>query len=83
MKNKVHLKTLLVGILTGIGLTFTLGASLRETSGPVGRFQIAGTHSHALVVDTKTGQVWRGFFPTGNGNNDSDFLKPKLGLPAE
>ena len=75
MKIQFDLKSALVGVLAGVIVTLTMGAAV---NGPTGRFQIAGIHSHALVIDTATGQVWRGFFPTGSGNTDGDFLKPKL-----
>jgi hypothetical protein len=77
MRNKIDLKSAGVGLLAGILVTLTIGAASKVT-GPVGRFQITGTHSHALVIDTATGQVWRGFFPSGSGNTDGDFLQPKL-----
>lgn len=78
MKNHIHLKSAVIGLLAGILLTLTMGAAAKVT-GPVGRFQITGTHSHALVIDTSTGQVWRGYFPAaGGGNTDGDFLQPKL-----
>lgn len=78
MKTQIDLKSATIGLLAGILLTVTMGAAAKVT-GPVGRYQIAGTHSHAFVMDTSTGQVWRGYFPAaGGGSTDGDFLKPKL-----
>jgi len=77
MKTQFDLKSALAGVLAGVIVTLTIGAA-GKANGPTGRFQIAGTHSHALVIDTATGQVWKGFFPTGSGNTDGDFLQPKL-----
>ena len=77
MKTRFDLMSALIGIVAGVIVTLTLGAAAK-VNGPTGRFQITGTHSHALVIDTATGQVWRGFFPPGSGNTDGDFLNTKL-----
>ncbi|HEX7862321.1 MAG TPA: hypothetical protein VF773_18435 [Verrucomicrobiae bacterium] len=77
MKSNFDLKSGLLGLLAGILITFTIGAAAKS-SGPVGRFQITGINSHALIIDTATGQVWRGFFTSGGGNTDGDFLQPKI-----
>lgn len=60
----------------------TVGAAITKPA-IVSRYQITGTHSHALVIDTMTGQVWRGFFPPGSGNTDGDFLSPKAGVEGK
>ncbi len=44
----------------------------------IGRFQVAGTASHGLVVDTATGQVWSSYLPQNGGKNDQNFFSPKL-----
>ena len=77
MKTRFDLMSALIGIVAGVIVTLTLGAAAK-VNGPTGRFHITGTHSHALVIDTATGQVWRGLFPPGSGNTDGDFLNTKL-----
>jgi hypothetical protein len=71
MKTKIDLKSAGIGLLAGVIVTFTLGAAAK-TTGPVGRFQITGIQSHAFVIDTATGQVWRGYFPPAGGNTDGE-----------
>ena len=54
----------------------TVGAVYPQ--GTIGRFQIAGTASHGLVLDTATGQVWSTYLAQGGGKNDRTFFAPKL-----
>ncbi len=76
MKTTIDIKSALPGMAVGVLALFALGAGM--DANPVRRYQIAGTSEHALIVDTKTGKVWRGHFPPGAGNTDGDFLKVKL-----
>jgi hypothetical protein len=55
-----------------------LGAS-SPTTGAVGRYQIAGTATHGMVIDTATGKVWRPHLPANPGISDGDFFDPKAG----
>ena len=77
MNTKIDLKSAAIGLLAGILITVSMGAATKVT-GPAGRYQITGTHAHAFVIDTSTGQVWRGYLPDAGGNTDGDFLQPKL-----
>ncbi len=77
MKTKIEIKSAVIGL--GIGVLVTLGIAAASSSDRVGRYQIAGTGNHGLVIATATGQVWRGYFPSHEGGTDGDFFKPKLG----
>ena len=80
MNIKIDLKSALAGLVAGVIITFSVGAA--SSSGPLGRYQIAGTPGHGMVLDTVTGQVWGKFLPDSSGVdglNDADFAKPKLG----
>jgi hypothetical protein len=55
MNTKIDIKSALIGL--GIGVLVTVGIAAGSASGTVGRYQIAGTASHGLVIDTATGQV--------------------------
>jgi hypothetical protein len=75
MNTKIDIKSALIGL--GIGVLVTVGIAAGSASGTVGRYQIAGTASHGLVIDTATGQVWTTYLPQGGGGADPDFAKPK------
>ena len=77
MNTKIDIKSALVGLAVGILVTLGIGATSLPAS--VGRYQIAGTGNHGLIIDTATGQVWRGYFPSSSGNTDGDFFTPKMG----
>ncbi len=76
MKTKLEINSALIGL--GIGVFVTLGLAAASSPGPVGRYQIGGTSSHGLVVDTVTGQVWEKYLPQNEGHSDADFSKPKF-----
>jgi hypothetical protein len=78
MKTQIDIKSALVGL--GLGVLITLGIAAASSPGTVGRFQIAGTGNHGLVLDTATGQVWTGFFSSSGGKTDGDFYQPKIGV---
>jgi len=75
MKTKIDYKSALLGL--GIGVAFMIGVAASSSSSLVGRYQIGGTASHGLIIDTTTGQAWSYFLPQGSGGQDADFFKPK------
>ena len=77
MNTKIDIKSALVGL--GIGVLVTLSVAAASWSGPVGRYQVAGTGNHGLILDTETGQVWSGYFPSNEGKTDADFFRAKIG----
>jgi hypothetical protein len=76
MNIKIDTKTALA-FLAGILATIAVGAA--SSTAQVGRYQVAGTGQHGLVIDTVTGQVWQQYYPPNSGGSDADFSKPKLG----
>jgi hypothetical protein len=76
MNTKIDIKSALIGLLLGALVTFGIAAS----SGSSGRYQVAGTSSYGLVLDTMTGQVWTMFCNPGGGRTDGEaFFLPKPG----
>lgn len=77
MKITIDLRSALIGLLTGVVVMLTLGAA---GGGAVSsqRYQVAGTHSHAVIVNTETGQAWTAFLAPGSGKTDPDFQSTKL-----
>lgn len=73
----MDIKSALIGLGTGVLITLGIGAA--SSPGSVGRYQIAGTGNHGLIIDTVTGQVWRGYFPSSSGSTDGDFFTSKIG----
>ena len=58
MQNQTNSKNLVVGLMLGVIITASLGATLNHDQ-EIGRYQIsAGDSSDAYVLDTATGQVW-------------------------
>ena len=55
----IELKSLVVGLLVGMAITFCIAAT-NPKEGGVGRFQLAMVDSSTnfRVIDTRTGQVW-------------------------
>lgn len=76
MKTQIDLKSALFGL--GVGILIALGVAATSSRDANGRYQIAGTGNHGLVIDTATGQVWTGYFPSNEGKTDADFLQPKI-----
>lgn len=73
-------KSALLGLAAGVLLMFTLGAQSLAPASQVGRFKMATMANHAFVIDTATGQVWRGYYHSSTGGNtDAEFLKAKAG----
>lgn len=77
MSTKLDIKSALIGLSAGVLITLGIGAA--ASPGSVGRYQVAGTANQGLIVDTATGQVWRAYFHSNNGNTDGDFFSPKIG----
>ena len=77
MNSKIDIKSALLGLALGVVITLTLAAT--TLPGRIGRFQIAGTANHGLVLDTATGQVWSAFFLPNEGKTDPAYFQPKLG----
>jgi hypothetical protein len=79
MKTAIDIKSAIVGLGLGFLVAIGAGAVSSPISGPVGRYQIAGTGTHGLILDTATGQAWRGYLPADRGIVDPDFFAPKTG----
>jgi hypothetical protein len=47
-----------VGLIAGVVLMFTLGASIGSGVVTGGQYQVAGTATHAVIINTQTGQAW-------------------------
>ena len=78
MNTKIDIKSALIGLL--LGVLATAGIAAASSSAQAGRYQIAGTGSYGLVLDTATGQVWTMFFSSSGGRTDGDaFYQPKAG----
>ena len=77
MNNNINIKSALIGLCIGVVAMLAIGATSSQPSA-VGRYQLGGTASHGLVIDTATGQVWSKYLPQDRGNTDGDFAKPKL-----
>ena len=78
MNTKIDTKSALVGLV--IGVLVALGIAAASSPGSVGRYQIAGTGSHGMVLDTATGQVWSTFLSSSGGRTDGNFYDPKIDL---
>ena len=76
MNTKIDIKSALIGLGTGVLIMVGVGAA---SSGSAGRYQIAGTANHGMVMDTVTGQVWSTFLSSSGGRTDGDFYQPKIG----
>lgn len=76
MKTKIDTKSALIGL--GVGVFLMLGVAAASSPGSAGRYQIAGTGNHGMVLDTATGQVWSMFLSSTSGKADGDFYKPKI-----
>lgn len=75
MNTKLDTKSTLLGLLLGVLATVAIAAA--SSSGQTGRYQVAGTGSHAVIVDTATGQAWSTFLSPSGGRSDGDFYRPK------
>jgi hypothetical protein len=77
MNTKIDIKSAVFGL--GVGILVMLGVAAASSRDTNGRYQVAGTGNHGLVVDTATGQVWSAYFSSTGGNTDGDFFKAKIG----
>ena len=78
MKITIDLRSALIGLVAGVLLMFTLGAAGNSGIDGNPRYQVAGTHSHAVIVNTATGQAWSAFMSPNSGPTDPDFKAAKL-----
>jgi|GEM_PF-1793244 hypothetical protein len=80
MKTQINLKSAFCGLALGILIMLALGAG--TYSNEIGRYQIATEGNIALVIDTKTGQVWaKGWQSLVGFNSDTNFSDPKINQP--
>ena len=78
MNKQIDIKSALIGLC--VGVLVMLGIAATSGPGSLGRYQIAGTDSYGLVVDTQTGEVWCAAPRSFGGKATADFYKPKLGV---
>lgn len=82
MNKKVDIKSVLLGLAAGIlvmiAIESTAYSNSKSSSEGPGRYQISATGNHGLVLDTKTGQVWTGYFSSSGGKTDGKFYSSKL-----
>jgi hypothetical protein len=76
MKTQIDIKSALVGLAFGVAVTLCIAAA--SGSGSVGRYQIAASNEHGLVLDTATGKVWSYFLGSRGGSANQSFFEPKL-----
>ena len=76
MKTTIDIKSALVGLCIGVVAMLAIGASSFSPAA-IGRYQLGGTASQGLVIDSTTGQVWSKFFPQQSGYSDMNFEKVK------
>ena len=79
MNTKIDPKSALIGLAAGVLVMLSIAAAPAPASGPAGRYQIAGTASHGMILDTATGQAWSTFLSSSGGRADSNFYQPKAG----
>jgi hypothetical protein len=78
MNTKMDLKSALAGLGLGFLGALAIGAASPAPPIPIGRYQVAGTGDHGLILDTATGQAWRAFLSAAQGITDGDFFTPKV-----
>jgi hypothetical protein len=78
MNKRIDLKSAVAGLAIGLTIMLATGAATPKPTA-IGRFQISGTASHAVVIDTATGQVWSAFLQQNAGKTDGDFWQAKVG----
>jgi hypothetical protein len=77
MNTRIDIKSASIGL--GVGVLVMLGIAAASSSGSVGRYQVAGTAAHAVIIDTATGQAWSTYLMSSGGRADPDFYLPKTG----
>lgn len=75
MNAKLDFKSALIGLLVGVLATMAIAAT--SPPGQAGRYQVTGTGSHAVILDTATGQAWSTFLSPAGGRTDGDFYQSK------
>ncbi|MBT5708549.1 hypothetical protein N9B57_01675 [Verrucomicrobia bacterium] len=76
MKKTFDIKSALMGASLAAIVLLAVGAAASKHP-QAGRYQIGGTASHAIIVDTNTGQAWSSYLSQNGGKRDSNFWKPK------
>jgi hypothetical protein len=77
MRIQIDLKSLVIGAVLATVVLLVLGAA-EHPALRVGRFEIEVNDSHALILDSISGQVWQNPLPTTGGRPSPDFEKPKI-----
>jgi hypothetical protein len=82
MKPKIDLKSCLIGVLLGIAAMLVVAAESPPQSNQVERYQITGSLSYFMILDTKTGKVWTQNLPSNSNHGvprdpDADFFTAK------
>jgi hypothetical protein len=81
MKITIDLRSAVIGLVLGVVLMFTLGATIEGPTGrptsPTGRYQATGTSFHAVIIDTTTGEAWTAHLPEHGGGAHARFTAPK------
>lgn len=83
MKISIDLRSALIGLIFGVFLMFTLGATIESPARPtrpteaIGLYQVTGTSFHAVIIDTPTGQAWTTHLPEHGGGATVQFANPK------
>lgn len=67
MKIQIDLKSVFLGLATGVGAMFLLGDATNP--GINGRYQVSSAANFVTIVDTKTGEAW-GHNAGNDGDND-------------
>ena len=74
MNSRIEIKSLILGVLVGIGAILSIAAE--TTQSPCGgRFQLLAIDGSLFKIDTTSGQVWK----TDVSRPDSAFKKANLG----
>jgi hypothetical protein len=79
MKITIDLRSAAIGLVAGVVLMFTLGASSESAENRSPRFQVAGTSFHAVIIDTTNGEAWTAHLPEHGGTPIGPFMSPKTG----
>src|SRR5688500_20389156 len=75
MKITIDLRSAMIGLIAGVVLMFTLGASIGSNVGTGAQYQVAGTATHAVILNTQTGQAWTALL--SSQSMDAGFREPK------
>ena len=84
MKNKLEIKSALIGAVLGVTVMVTVASAviLGEGAPVASRFRLINAgynNDHLFKIDTMTGQVWE----TSASNPRGEFLMPNITLTSE